>query len=47
MKFNHPLMHHNFTKSDMNAAIKLLKSKNIVLPSDHACFKLTEEIKNF
>ena len=31
MKFNHPLMHHNFTKSDMNAAIKLLKSINIVL----------------
>ena len=31
MKFSHPLMHDNFTKSDVNAAIKLLKKKNRVL----------------
>ena len=31
MKFEHPLMHDNFTKSDMNVAIKLFKKKNIVL----------------
>jgi len=31
MKFSHPLMHDNFTKSDMNVAIKLLKKKNKVL----------------
>jgi len=31
MKFAHPLMSNNFSKSDMDAAIKLLKSKNIIL----------------
>ena len=31
MKFSHPLMHNNFTKSDMIAVSKLLKKKNIVL----------------
>ena len=27
MKFNHPLMHNNFTKSDMQSVQKLLKRK--------------------
>ena len=31
MKFNNQLMHHKLTKRDMNAAIKLLKSKNTVM----------------
>ena len=31
MQFSHPLMHNNFTKSDMNAAIKLFKKKNRIL----------------
>ena len=31
MKFSHPLMHNNFTKSDAHAAIKLLKNKNLIL----------------
>tara|TARA_Y100000590_G_scaffold363795_1_gene421664 strand:- start:16420 stop:17598 length:1179 start_codon:yes stop_codon:yes gene_type:complete len=31
MKFSHPLMHNNFTKSDARAAIKLLKNKNLIL----------------
>ena len=31
MQFSHPLMHNNFTKTDMNAAIKLFKQKNIIL----------------
>ena len=31
MKFSHPLMHENFTKSDMDAAIKLLKKRDRVL----------------
>ena len=31
MKFSHPLMHDNFTKSDMNAAINLLKKKKRIL----------------
>ena len=31
MKFLHPLMHDNFTNSDMNAAINLLKEKRKVL----------------
>ena len=31
MKFSHPLMHNNFTKSDMTAASKLLRKKNLIL----------------
>jgi len=31
MKFSHPLMHNNLTASDRRAAIKLLKTKNIIL----------------
>ena len=31
MRFSHPLMSNNFSKSDMDAAIKLLRSKNIIL----------------
>ena len=31
MQFSHPLMHDNFTKSDMNAAIKLFKQKSKIL----------------
>ncbi|MDC6475584.1 DegT/DnrJ/EryC1/StrS aminotransferase family protein, partial [bacterium] len=31
MKFNHALMDNNFTKSDMDSVVKLVKKKNIVL----------------
>ena len=31
MKFFHPLMHNNFSNSDMGAAIKLLKKKKKIL----------------
>ncbi len=31
MKFSHPLMHDNFTKSDINSVIKLLKQKSKIL----------------
>ena len=31
MSFHHPLMHNNFTKSDMNQVNKLIKSENLVL----------------
>ncbi len=31
MKFYHPLMHNNFTNTDMGAAIKMLKIKNEIL----------------
>ena len=31
MKFSHPLMHNNFSRSDMYVAIKLLKQKNKTL----------------
>ncbi len=31
MSFHHPLMHNNFTKSDMNQVNKLIKSKNLIL----------------
>ena len=31
MKFYHPLMHQNFSRSDSNAVIKLFKKENLVL----------------
>ncbi len=31
MKFNHPLMENNFTRSDMNAVSKVIKKKNLIL----------------
>jgi len=31
MKFSHPLMQSNFTKSDIIAATKILRKKNIIL----------------
>ena len=31
MSFSHPLMHDNFTKDDINVAIKLLKKQKIIL----------------
>ena len=43
MKFNHPLMHNNFTKSDMQSVEKLLKKKNIILTQSD---KVSEFEKN-
>ena len=31
MKINHPLMHNNFVKSDMDAVRKLIKKRNLIL----------------
>ena len=31
MKINHPLMHNNFAKSDMDAVRNLIKNKNLIL----------------
>ena len=31
MKFSHPLMHNNFTNSDIKVAIRLLRNKNKIL----------------
>ena len=31
MKFSHPLMHNNFSRADINSAIKLLNKKDTVL----------------
>ena len=31
MKINHPLMHNNFIKSDMDAVRNLIKNKNLIL----------------
>ena len=31
MKFSHKLMYDNFTKSDLQSVVKLLKTKNIIL----------------
>ena len=35
MKFSHPLMHNNFTASDLRVAINLLKKKNIILKDEN------------
>tara|TARA_Y100000590_G_scaffold459143_1_gene615486 strand:- start:565 stop:1749 length:1185 start_codon:yes stop_codon:yes gene_type:complete len=40
MKFFHPLMHDNFTSSDINAAVKLLKNKK-------KTFTQSENVKKF
>ena len=37
MQFFHPLMHNNFTKTDMNAAIKLFKAKKYNFNSIQIC----------
>ncbi len=31
MKINHPLMHNNFIKSDMDAVRNIIKNKNLIL----------------
>ena len=31
MKINHPLMHNNFSSSDMDSVRKLLKNKDLIL----------------
>ena len=31
MKLNHALMDNNFTKSDMDSVVKLIRQKNIIL----------------
>ena len=45
MKFSHALMHNNFTKSDMIAASKLFKGKNIVLTQSKQVKKLWSKIQ--
>ena len=42
MKFSHPLMHNNFTSSDRNAAIKLLRTKNAILTQSKNVKKFEE-----
>jgi len=43
MQFSHSLMHNNFTKSDMKAAIKLFKQKNIVLTQSKFVMRFEKE----
>jgi len=47
MKFSHPLMHNNFTKSDMIAASKLFKGKNIVLTQSKQVKKFESKWSNW
>ena len=42
MKFSYPLMHNNFTQSDMTAVIKLLKQKKRILTQS----KYVKEFEN-
>ena len=39
MKFSHPLMHNNFTASDMQVAINLLRKKNKILTQSENVIK--------
>ena len=43
MKFSHPLMHDNFSKSDMQAAINLLRRKRKVLTQSKNVKKFESE----
>ena len=43
MQFSHSLMHNNFTKSDMKAAMKLFKQKNIVLTQSKFVMRFEKE----
>ena len=42
MSFSHPLMHDNFTKGDINVAIKLLRKQKIILTQS----KYVKEFEN-
>ena len=41
--FKHPLMENNFTKSDINLVIKLLKKKNVILTQSTNVLKFEKE----
>ena len=43
MKINHPLMHNNFLKSDMNCSKKINKNKDLILTQSK---KVSEFEKN-
>ena len=43
MQFSHPLMHNNFTKADMNAAIRLFKQKGKILTQSKYVKKFEKE----
>ena len=43
MQFSHPLMHNNFTKSDMLASIKLFKQKSKILTQSKYVKKFEKE----
>ena len=43
MQFSHPLMHNNFTKADMNAAIRLFKQKGRILTQSKYVKKFENE----
>ena len=43
MKFSHPLMHNNFTASDMQVAINLLRKKNKILTQSENVIKFEKK----
>jgi len=47
MNFFHPLMHDNFTKADMNAAIKLFKQKSKILTQSKYVNKFESKWSNW
>tara|TARA_B110000438_G_scaffold299160_1_gene348799 strand:- start:288 stop:1472 length:1185 start_codon:yes stop_codon:yes gene_type:complete len=47
MKFFHPLMHDNFTKADMNAAINLFKQKSKILTQSKYVNKFESKWSNW
>ena len=47
MKFNHPLMHNNFTKSDMQSVQKLLKKKNVTLTQSDKVIEFESKWSNW
>ena len=45
MKINHPLMHNNFIKSDMDSVRKLIKNKNLILHNQKMSLSLKKMVK--
>ena len=43
MKFHHPLMHQNFSTSDVRAVIKLFKNKRLILTQSENVKKFEEK----
>ena len=47
MKINHPLMHNNFIKSDMDSVRKLIKKKDLILTQSRNVIEFEKKWSNW